>query len=151
MLVEWNKTVFEDFLPPVWESLFSTLVNEDSIAIWKAWPRVHSRDSYWGSIPYLLLQNVFHSKQKLFPTTTKEIISFSLGLIVTPEDEKLPVIDVLSRLDLPLIIPPSSFVQTIREVWDPSEYPAFSPSNVHEKLFTKVSRFFDMRSTLKIL
>ncbi|KAJ7578039.1 hypothetical protein C8J56DRAFT_1170787 [Mycena floridula] len=137
MLVEWNKTVFEDFLPPVWESLFSTLVNEDSIAIWKAWPRVQSRESYWGSIPYLLLQYVFYSKQKLFPTTTKEIIPFSLGLIVTPEDATLPVIDVLSRLGLPLIVPPSSFVQTIQEMWDPSEYPAFSPSSVHEKLFTK--------------
>ena len=73
MVIEWNKLLFDEFIPRAWRFLLEILVQADGIIdVFRAWPSkqpvTRSGDTvYWQSLPTRLLHFVVSSMSPVWP------------------------------------------------------------------------------------
>jgi hypothetical protein len=72
VLVEWNQLLFDVYIPQVWTSLLSILINEDCVSdIFRAWPHTQGGQDgdsgYWKDLPMKLLECIVKSGAAVWP------------------------------------------------------------------------------------
>lgn len=70
--MEWNRLLFDTFIPRAYARLLSALVKHDTLhgkGVLRAWPRRSTDDSIWQSTPNEVLKEVLSLKAKVWPTT----------------------------------------------------------------------------------
>ncbi|KAJ7673472.1 hypothetical protein B0H17DRAFT_1083119 [Mycena rosella] len=76
VLVEWNRILFESFLPRTWAALLKVLLQEDHLTdVFRAWPPAQSvvfggDSAYWQTLPAKLLACIVASKAEVWPVFT---------------------------------------------------------------------------------
>ncbi|KAJ7481164.1 hypothetical protein B0H11DRAFT_1915714 [Mycena galericulata] len=108
LLVTWNRSIFNDFLPRAWCGLLHILVEMNEIRdVWSVWPKSEHVNDYWKQILPNVMDRVLDSNLPIFPTFpgAKIYVSPSSALIASSHDDK-PVLRSLSRLGLAIVQPP---------------------------------------------
>ncbi|KAJ7280333.1 hypothetical protein C8J57DRAFT_1175059 [Mycena rebaudengoi] len=73
VLVEWNRILFESFLPRTWAALLKVLLQDDHLTdVFRAWPPAQSvvfggDNAYWQTLPAKLLACIVASKAEVWP------------------------------------------------------------------------------------
>ncbi|KAJ7034674.1 hypothetical protein C8F04DRAFT_1100594 [Mycena alexandri] len=76
VLVEWNKILFEYFLPRTWAALLKVLLQDDHLTeVFRAWPPAQSvvfggDTAYWQTLPAKLLACIVSSKAEVWPVVS---------------------------------------------------------------------------------
>ncbi|KAJ7481162.1 hypothetical protein B0H11DRAFT_1915712 [Mycena galericulata] len=115
LLVTWNRSIFDEFLPATWSALLRVLIdNKEVDNIWAAWPALDqastSGSSYWSQILPNLLKRVIDLNLPVFPAfpntnlpTSPQIhVALSSALIASEEDDPA-LLMVLSQIGLTVV------------------------------------------------
>ncbi|KAJ7172033.1 hypothetical protein C8R46DRAFT_1084593 [Mycena filopes] len=109
LLVTWNRTIFEEFLPTTWGNLLKILVENHEVAdIWTAWPALehatNNGSGYWNQILPHLMQRVLELNFPVFPTfpNAESHVSLSSAFIASEQDD-IDVLGALSRVGLHIV------------------------------------------------
>ncbi|KAK7038120.1 hypothetical protein R3P38DRAFT_3311332 [Favolaschia claudopus] len=114
LLVTWNCTIFDEFLPSTWAALLHILVDAgEAENIWSAWP-VQTGSGYWSNILSKLMKQVLHLDLPIFPTfsNAKSYVRLSSALIAS-ETRNLAVLTALSNAQLAVVVIPQHLEETI--------------------------------------
>ncbi|KAG5650700.1 hypothetical protein H0H81_011320 [Sphagnurus paluster] len=144
--VEWNKLLFEEYLPRAWMYLLCILKDEGCIQdIFDAWPPAQTigqlgDSGYWETLPMKLLSCIVNSESAIWPIFGTEPTEYSsLGnLLVAIGDEDDIVLKALVGCGLRIVCPPKFIGQLIK---DGTEAKILSPVTAHEALSKNVENF----------
>ncbi|KAJ7461554.1 hypothetical protein FB451DRAFT_1371271 [Mycena latifolia] len=137
LLVTWNRSIFDTFLPATWGKLLRILIEEGEVQdIWSAWPNSDHANDYWKKILPNLMDQVIDSDLPVFPTfpDAKTHVSLLSALVASPDDDTA-VLMVLSRIGLLIVQPP----QPIQNVLDSSSVTFLHPNTVQNALLSRIS------------
>ncbi|KAJ7749524.1 hypothetical protein DFH07DRAFT_942043 [Mycena maculata] len=149
LLVTWNRSIFNEFLPRTWSGLLRILVEMDEIKdVWAAWPTSEHVNDYWQDILPDLMDRVLASDLAVFPTfpEAKAHVSLSSALIALPDDDTA-VLHSLSRLGLLIVQPPLHILKVLRSISEKSESEQIiflHPGSVQEALLSRLSALTEL-------
>ncbi|KAF8205699.1 hypothetical protein K438DRAFT_1818327 [Mycena galopus ATCC 62051] len=135
LLVEWNRAIFNEFLPATWTALLRVLVDEDEVKdIWSAWP-VTSGSGYWSKILPNLMTRVWDSDVfPLFQNAGRHV-SLSSALIASDDDD-INILRALTSAGLAIVKLP----QYLRNVLPPASHNRLlHPISVSDALKSRIS------------
>ncbi|KAJ6618898.1 hypothetical protein B0H10DRAFT_2028426 [Mycena sp. CBHHK59/15] len=141
LLVTWNRTVFNDFLPTAWSRLLSILVDEKEIKdIWTAWPASSQANGYWQRILPNLLEVVLASDMPVFPTfpDAKPHVALSTALLASA-DHEIALLMALHRVGLLIVKPPKHILDALQIHFRSTPGAFVNPVGVREALLGRVS------------
>ncbi|KAF5378086.1 hypothetical protein D9615_007575 [Tricholomella constricta] len=123
--VEWNKLLFEEYLPQAWMHLLLMLKNEGISDIFAAWPPPQSLgqlgdSGYWELLPAKLLACIVQSKSRVWPVAGLEIGGRSdylelESVLVAAIGESQELLRALAAFGLRITRPPEFVAQLLRE------------------------------------
>lgn len=120
-LIEWNRLLFDTYIPLAWAALLKALVLRDGIEnIFDAWPRpqakVYSGDyAYWKDMPLQVARSALdHAVWPVFGTNPPEYAT-TTSLLVADESPKHDTLAALVRAGLLVIRPPQYLTQVMRD------------------------------------
>lgn len=139
VLTEWNRLLFETYIPQAWATLLEVLVTRDSIKdIFHAWPspqaEVYSGDyAYWKDIPLhvaryaldLPVWPVFGTNPPSYGTAT--------SLLMAGEEPQDNTLTILVRAGLSITRPPQYLTQIVLKN-SAGKIEALSPKVAHGRL-----------------
>ncbi|KAJ7749523.1 hypothetical protein DFH07DRAFT_1034864 [Mycena maculata] len=114
LLVTWNRSIFDEFLPATWSALLHILVDNTEVEdIWAAWPASEhastSGSSYWSQILPNLLKRVINLNLPIFPAfpntdppSHQTHVSLSSAIIASEDDDPALLL-VLSKIGLTIV------------------------------------------------
>ncbi|KAJ7024296.1 hypothetical protein C8F04DRAFT_163783 [Mycena alexandri] len=117
LLVTWNRTIFDEFLPRTWSTLLQTLVDNNEVDdIWAAWPALEhatNGSGYWSEILPNLIKQVLDLDLPIFPIfpDAGSYVSLSSAFIASENDD-VDVLRALSKVGLAIV----KFPQTLQKV-----------------------------------
>ncbi|KAF6756618.1 hypothetical protein DFP72DRAFT_893244 [Ephemerocybe angulata] len=91
ILVEWNKILFETFIPRAWSQLLELLATEfPAVSIFSAWPASQSsarsgEAAYWQTLPFDVLKAILANRLPVWPVTGQGYGRLSDVFIAPPE------------------------------------------------------------------
>ncbi|KAJ6531646.1 hypothetical protein DFH09DRAFT_1183014 [Mycena vulgaris] len=141
LLVTWNRSVFDLFLPAAWSALLRILVENGELEdIWSAWPALTqvniNGSSYWSQILPYLAANVLDSDLPVFPIfpNGQTYVSLSSAFIASEEDDT--VLMALSKAGLPIVKPPGHIREALRPGSDALKF--LNPTSVRGDLLSHI-------------
>ncbi|KAJ7137800.1 inositol-pentakisphosphate 2-kinase-domain-containing protein [Mycena epipterygia] len=143
LLVTWNRTIFDEFLPSAWSGLLRILVEEREIRdIWSAWPNSGHVNDYWKQILPNLLSHVLASDLPVFPIfpDARSHVSLSSALIASPGDDTT-LLMALSRVGLLIVLPPQHIRNALISESTPGTF--LHPDTVRTTLLSRISTLTD--------
>lgn len=139
-LIEWNRLLFDTYIPAAWAGLLEILVQRDYVQnIFEAWPspqaRLQSGDyAYWKDAPYHVVKYAVTSP--IWPII-HGLDSGSHGIVTSLLVDGAPtedsVLAALGRTGLQITQPPPYVTQILREEY-PGSVKLLTPDVVHQKL-----------------
>ncbi|KAJ6531640.1 hypothetical protein DFH09DRAFT_1044441 [Mycena vulgaris] len=138
LLVTWNKSIFDIFLPATWSALLRVLVDQGELEdIWSAWPAsTHgntSGSSYWREILPELVEHVLGLNLPIFPTFPNANLHVSLSsAFIASEDDDTEVLLALSKVGLSIVKPPRHIQDALRLSSDTLRF--LDPTSVRDAL-----------------
>ena len=152
MVIEWNKLLFDEFIPRAWTFLLEVLVQADGIIdVFRAWPNKQpmtlSGDTvYWQSLPTRLLRFVVSSGSPIWPVYSLHKNSPMeykiLDKLVTSQPAiRESVLRSLTTIGLELIRPPAYLVDEIKNLVDP-RYVILTPETAHDALLVNTTALY---------
>ena len=152
VVIEWNKLLFEEFIPRAWRFLLEVLVQEDGIInVFRAWPSkqpatLTGDTVYWQSLPTRLLHFVVSSKSPVWPlysphnnSPMKYKVLDQLMTTFQPAIQDT-VLRSLTTMGLELTRPPAYLADEIRKLADP-RYVILTPETAHDALLVNTIVF----------
>ena len=144
MVIEWNKLLFDEFIPRAWKILLEVLIQEDGIIdVFRAWPDKQpttlSGDTvYWQSLPKRLLHFVVSSGSPVWPVYSCHKSSpmkyKTLHQLMTSQPViREAVLQSLTTIGLELTQPPAYLVDEIKKLAD-ERYVILTPETAHDAL-----------------
>ena len=151
MVIEWNKLLFDEFIPRAWSVLLKVLVQADGIIdVFRAWPDkqsvTHSGDTvYWQSLPARVLHFVISSGSPVWPVYSHHKNSPMEYKVLDELISSQPVIREtvlrsLTTMGLELTRPPAYLVDEIKNLEDP-KYVILTPKMAHDALLVNTTVF----------
>ncbi|KAJ6531185.1 hypothetical protein B0H19DRAFT_1190702 [Mycena capillaripes] len=142
LLVTWNRTIFDEFLPATWSALLRILVAENETEdIWSAWPSsdhaITNGSAYWSRILPNLMQRVVDLDLPVFPTfpNAEKHVSLSTALIASETDD-IAVLRALANVGLAVV----KFPLHLRNALPANSVGLLHPSRVHVALMSRISK-----------
>ncbi|KAJ7161471.1 hypothetical protein C8R43DRAFT_336009 [Mycena crocata] len=148
LLVTWNRSIFDEFLPATWAALLRILVDENELDdIWAAWPASNhgltSGSSYWDQILRKLLDRVLDLDLPVFPTfptTPAHQIHVSLSsALVASEGDDVALLTALSKLGLPVVKLPVHILRVLPAGSNVGALKLLHPNSVRAALLDRIS------------
>ncbi|KAJ7186780.1 hypothetical protein C8R46DRAFT_279690 [Mycena filopes] len=127
VLVEWNKILFEYFLPRTWAALLKVLLQDDHLTeVFRAWPPAQSvvfggDNAYWQTLPAKLLACIVSAQAEVWPVVTgskgETLPHFAaLGsLLVASTDVDEPTLRALANAGLRVTQLPGYILQLLSD------------------------------------
>jgi hypothetical protein len=149
VVIEWNKLLFDEFIPRAWRVLLEVLVQADGIIdVFRAWPKKQpktlSGDTvYWQSLPTRVLHFVLSSRSPVWPVYSllknspmeyKVLDDLMTSQPTIPES----VLRSLTTMGLELTRPPAYLVDEIKNLVDP-RYVILAPKTAHDALLVNTT------------
>ncbi|KAF6756631.1 hypothetical protein DFP72DRAFT_810196 [Ephemerocybe angulata] len=113
LLIEWNKILFDFFIPRAWAHLLEVFANDaPAIDLFSAWPALQppsksGEQLYWQSLPQALFQIVCERKLRVWPSTLGGKYFNLEEVYIAPPDLDRPTIDALASAGVPICaVPP---------------------------------------------
>ncbi|KAJ7461551.1 hypothetical protein FB451DRAFT_1497484 [Mycena latifolia] len=138
LLVTWNRSIFDIFLPATWSALLRILVEQNEVEnIWSAWPALSHANtngsSYWSEILAKLVEHVLRIDLPIFPTfpSIQPHVSLSSAFIAS-EDDDIATLLALSKVGLSIVKPPVHIREALRV--HPTALKFLHPATVREAL-----------------
>lgn len=149
VIIEWNKLLFDEFIPRAWRFLLEVLIQADGIIdIFRAWPNKQpialSGDTvYWRSLPTRLLHFVVSSQSPvwpLYPLHKHSPMEYkALDQLMTSQPAvQESVLRSLAIMGLELTQPPAHLVDEIKTLADP-RYVILTPEAAHVALIVNTT------------
>ena len=119
ILVEWNKVLFETFIPKAWARLLEILTTDDQLTeVFRAWPPLQPKATYgdslaWKTFPSNVFQQVLSSKMAVWPVYGASSFRPLESVLVAPPTIKEEIVAVLSSIGLEITRPPGYIVDII--------------------------------------
>ncbi|KAJ7161504.1 hypothetical protein C8R43DRAFT_1105134 [Mycena crocata] len=139
LLVTWNESIFDKFLPAAWGSLIRILVEQGELEdTWSAWPTSGPVNDYWKKILPNLINYVVDLDLTVFPilSDAKTHVPLSSALVAAVSDDS-EVLMALSRVGLSIIQPPRHIHNVLRS--RPQFNFFLNPVAVRQALLTRIS------------
>lgn len=145
MVIEWNKLLFDEFIPRAWRFLLEVLVQVDGIVdVFRAWPNKQpvtlSGDTvYWQSLPTRLLHFVNSSRSPVWPVyspyknSPMEYQALDQLMTTSQLGIQETVRRSLATMGLKLTRVPAYLMDEIRKLADP-RYIILTPETAHDAL-----------------
>ena len=121
ILVEWNKVLFQDFIPKAWARLLEVLTTDDHLTeVFRAWPPSQPKatcgDSLaWRAFPSSVFQQVVSSKLAVWPVYGASAFRPLESVLVAPPAIKEEIVAALSSVGLELTRAPGYIEDIIIE------------------------------------
>ncbi|KAF7986757.1 hypothetical protein HWV62_20340 [Athelia sp. TMB] len=159
VIVEWNRLLFDTFIPNAWAAMIPVLLYQDQfIDIFQTWPppqpATRNGDvSYWKSLPTDILEAIVKAKLAVWPIASSPSvcseISFSdlQSLLVADESDDQEVLDALAGACVEITQPPK-YIKTLLEKAD-IRFTPLSPETAHHVLLTNVAALSRMHSDVR--
>jgi hypothetical protein len=149
VVIEWNKLLFDEFIPRAWNFLLEILIQADGIIdIFRAWPdkqpmTLTGDTVYWQSLPKRLLHFVLLSRSPVWPVYSLQknsAIEYKAlhQLLSSQPIVRETVLRSLTTMGLELTRPPPYLVDEIKKLADP-KYVILTPDAVHYALLVNTS------------
>lgn len=149
VVIEWNKLLFEEFIPRAWRILLEVLVRVHGIVdVFRAWPNKQpitlSGDTiYWQSLPTRVLHFVVSSGSPVWPVYSLQKDSPTeykvLDELMTSQPSiRESVLRSLTMMGLELTRPPVYLVEEIKKLVD-SRYVILTPEAAHDALLVNTT------------
>ena len=150
MVIEWNKLLFEEFIPRAWRVLLEVLVQVHGIVdVFRAWPNKQpmttlSGDTvYWKFLPTRVLHFVVSSGSPVWPIYSphkNSPMEYKVldELITSQPAIRESVLRSLTTMGLELTRPPTYLVDEINKLVD-SRYVILTPEAAHSALLVNTS------------
>ncbi|KAF8205680.1 hypothetical protein K438DRAFT_1964095 [Mycena galopus ATCC 62051] len=117
LLVAWNRSIFNQFLPATWAALLRALVDEHEVKdIWSAWPAmdVTSGSGYWSQILPDLMKRVLDLDLPVFPAFPDAEIHVSLSSsFVASENDDVALLRALANAGLAIVKLPQHLLRFV--------------------------------------
>ncbi|EAU81709.2 hypothetical protein CC1G_02725 [Coprinopsis cinerea okayama7 len=122
LLVEWNKLLFDIFIPRAWGHLLSSLVQTQcGTDVFKAWPLAQSiswcgESIYWNNFPHNVLSSAIEQQAQVWPVHGSSPLSHKIlqGVFVATTATPTEVLDILSSLGFSITRPPAYITQMLQ-------------------------------------
>jgi hypothetical protein len=152
ILVEWNKLLFDVYIPQAWMCLLTTLVEEDALSeVFRAWPPTQGNQigdaGYWKDLPANLLQCIIKSKARIWPVVAPRqgppCDCLDLGSVVIAARNKpdLDVLQALATFGLKITSPPAYIYELLDGI-------KLTPKNAYDILLvsspSQITLYFDL-------
>ena len=149
MVIEWNKLLFDEFIPRAWRVLLEVLVQADGIMdVFRAWPNKQpmtlSGDTvYWQSLPTRVLHFVVSSESPVWPVYSllrNSPMEYKVLDELISSQSTIPdsVLRSLTTMGLELTRPPAYLVDEIKNLVDP-KYVILTPETAHDALLVNTT------------
>ena len=149
MVIEWNKLLFDEFIPRAWRVLLEVLVQADGIIdVFRAWPSKQamtlSGDTvYWQSLPTRVLHFVASSGSPVWPVyclLKNAPMEYKIldELMTSQPTIRESVLRSLTTMGLELTRPPAYLVDEIKNLVDP-KYVILTPKTAHDALLVNTA------------
>ena len=118
-MVEWNKVLFEDFIPKAWARLLEVLTTDDRLTeVFRAWPPSQPKatcgDSLaWRTFPSSVFQQIISSKLAVWPVYGASAFRPLESVLVAPPAIKEEIVATLSSVGFEITRPPGYIVDII--------------------------------------
>ncbi|KAF7311321.1 hypothetical protein MKEN_01033800 [Mycena kentingensis (nom. inval.)] len=139
LLVEWNRAIFNKFLPETWVVLLTLLVsNGETSDIWSAWPAAVNRPGYWQDVLAKVVQRVVDLDIAVFPTfpDSSRYGALSDALVAFDQDDQ--TLRALSNIGLVIIKPPPHVFQVLASRAN-AAITMLRPDSVRQALLSRVA------------
>ncbi|EAU81693.2 hypothetical protein CC1G_02709 [Coprinopsis cinerea okayama7 len=121
LLVEWNKVLFEVFIPRAWTRFLQALIaNEPKHDVFKAWPASQElsrcgESVYWNNFPQAVLHSIIDADAAVWPVFGGAHVHKRLrDIIIASSDVPSKVTQAFSNLGLSITLPPQDVVKLLR-------------------------------------
>ena len=149
MVIEWNKLLFDEFIPRAWRVLLEVLVQADGIIdVFRAWPNKQpmtlSGDTvYWQSLPTRVLRFVVSSGSPVWPVYShhkNSPMEYKVldKIMISQPAIRESVLRSLTTMSLELTRPPAYLVDEIKKLVDPG-YVILTPETAHDALLVNTT------------
>ncbi|KAG6860981.1 hypothetical protein C0995_005217 [Termitomyces sp. Mi166 len=118
--IEWNKLLFEEYLPQVWMCLLCMLTESGITNVFDAWPPPQKANQlgdsgYWERLPENLVENVIKSKCSVWPVFGSPGRFCELeNVLVAGEGEQDKLLVALAACGLNITRPPGFIVDLLK-------------------------------------
>jgi hypothetical protein len=141
--VEWNRVLFDTFIPSAWAHLLPVLIGDNLGDIFQAWPQsqtlaVTGDARLWERLPVLLLEEVGRRQSAVWPTLggTRRHLSFNdVAIAADTEDEA--TLNALTAAGLVITRIPTYIVDLLRH--SQLFHMMLTPLNAHDLLCVSFS------------
>jgi hypothetical protein len=151
VVIEWNKLLFDEFIPRAWRVLLEVLVQADGIMdVFRAWPNKQamtlSGDTvYWQSLPTRILHFVVSSGSgspvwPVYSLLKNSPMEYKVldDLMTSQPSVRESVLRSLTTMGLELTRPPAYLVDEIENLVDP-KCVILSPETAHDALLVNTT------------
>ncbi|KAF9035263.1 hypothetical protein BJ165DRAFT_1511055 [Panaeolus papilionaceus] len=145
ILREWNKTLFDDFIPRAWKEYLEYLVSQGDIssqALFDSWPTLASQD--WKNVPLHVFEDVVASESPIWPLlgkTDAEVVFKPLQRVLIAKQTEKKIAEALSVMGLEITSPPAYIFDFISLSSHSASLQVLTPERAHEGLLKNVERF----------
>ncbi|KAH8096582.1 hypothetical protein BXZ70DRAFT_323958 [Cristinia sonorae] len=150
LLVEWNKALFEVFIPRAWAAALETLATSPIADIWAAWPPP-SQDTpggdpaYWRHLVANVAQAVVDERREVWPIMGRTTFTKLNDVLVATQDDEL-YFSALTSADVPITLPLPYIIDTMISM--NIAFTKLSPQAAHE-LLVQNPRIVELSSEMK--
>ncbi|KAK7696314.1 hypothetical protein QCA50_000968 [Cerrena zonata] len=144
LLPEWNRVLFDVYIPRTWSVLLTYLSRHigDSLSIYNAWPPTPQDASggdpeYWNNLPVNVLLETIRVDAAIWPCIPEGVHCFSSRSEVLFGTEITPYVSTLSDAGVYITVPPPHIVDMIRNVGEECVW--LSPQSARHHLLNTMS------------
>ena len=118
ILIEWNKLLFDSFIPHSWSLLLETIpIHFPTTPIFSAWPTAkdftESDNAYWSSFPMKLIDTILETEAPVWPVVAHDVYKQPRGVFFARPSTSDEVIQALADLGMSICRPPEHLFRMI--------------------------------------
>jgi hypothetical protein len=118
ILIEWNKLLFDVFIPRAWSHLLETIaIHFQTTPIFSAWPVAkhftESDSAYWASFPENVLDTVLANDVAVWPVIGQDVYKQLQDVFVSRPGTSEEVTQALAGLGMSVCRPPEHLFRMI--------------------------------------
>jgi hypothetical protein len=134
VLIEWNRLLFNEFIPTAWAKMLPILTKNDHLTdVFSLWPIIDVGSSlHWRTLPISLLRQVDSMNLAIWPTFGHQTAFDVLSSVLVAFDIEDRVLLALTEAGLKITSPPNHILEIIH-MTEP-HYTPLSPKMAHTAL-----------------
>ncbi|KAF8963749.1 hypothetical protein BDZ97DRAFT_1919525 [Flammula alnicola] len=140
LLVEWNRTIFKEWVPTAWANILSELPNDLFLSKgWSAWPpEEHDKECYWTDIAQNFTMEAVRRNLPIFPTIahdgTEHLVSLADARVLLASPHPTISLNLLPPFGLNIVQLPPHIFAIIEPIASTLSAPILSAGSLHKAL-----------------